>query len=103
MSKTTISISGTTTVDVDYDEDVKIEDLTDDQLLACVKEAIKRKLHLEIDADSPERKYTLEAYEELLGHRRENAIAALERALWPSSAAFTAQMDIMNAFHRKSS
>lgn len=92
----TISVSGTT--EVDFDEEVEICDLSDGELRDCVKEAQKRGL-MNSDGVMPEREYLLEAYHELMGHRPANALALLERALWPSTA-FKANLDVMNAVHK---
>lgn len=100
MSKT-ISISGTTTVDVDYEEEIDIEELDDDQLLACVEEAKKRRLQWKTnEIGDAEREYVLEAYEHLQGRRVLDAISMLERVLWPSKA-FSVDIETLNKFYVK--
>lgn len=90
MSRPIQSISYTTTVDVDVDVAVEIDELEDDELLACVQEARKRGL---LGQESGDTRNVLDtAIRDLMAKRYAKAIEAIE------AAAFAGREDLLAAW-----
>lgn len=79
MTKTVTTICANVKVDEHVDVTLHIEDLSNEELLGCLDEAVNRNL---LEGHSIDREYAEMAYDELRGGRASTALCFLERCLF---------------------